>query len=499
MLQLYNTLSRKKEPFEPLNPDEVTVYTCGPTVYHYAHIGNMRTFIFEDTLKRVLKLNGYKVKHVMNITDVGHLTSDADEGEDKMEKGARREGRTAWEVAEFYTKAVKENFADLNIEQPTVWAKATDHIQEQIAWIKKLEAKGFTYTTSDGVYYDTSKFTGYGILSRQKLEDLREGARVRKNEEKKNPTDFALWKFSPKGAKRDMEWDSPWGMGFPGWHLECSVMAQQYLGDTLDIHCGGIDLIPVHHTNEIAQAEAVTGKQFVRYWLHGEFVVINPYVGTVVMCAHCGEKHTVQDEDLKKEGGFEKKCGTCGKKITAEIKMSKSDENFTTLLTVKEKGFNPLAFRFLTYSAQYRTKLNFSWKALQSAQRTLDSLYALAGELGEPTDVSADFKKRFTEAANDDLNMPKAVAVAWELLKSGLPNGAKKATLLEFDSVLALNLKDAKPIEVPHTIKELAERREDARAQKNFSAADELRDKIAAAGFAVEDTPGGPVIKQLRT
>ena len=501
MLTLFNTLSRKKELFKPANKNEVTLYTCGPTVYHHSHIGNMRTFLFEDVLKRVLKANGYSVKHVMNITDVGHLTSDADEGEDKIEKGARREGKTAWEVAEFYTKAVKENFKDLNIIEPDVWSKVTDHIQEQIDWIKKLEEKGFTYQTSDGVYYETSKFAGYGKLGKQKLDELKEGARVEKNEEKKNPTDFALWKFSPADKQRDMEWESPWGKGFPGWHLECSVMAQKYLGETLDIHCGGIDLIPIHHTNEIAQAEAVTGKPFVRFWLHGEFVVINPYVGTVVMCASCGEKNTVEDQDLKKEGGFEKKCGKCGKAITADIKMSKSDDNFTTLLTVKEKKFNPLAFRYLTFTAHYRMKLNFSWKALQAAQNALDNVYSLVANLGEPKVGCAEFEERFQEALNDDLNMPKALAILWELLKSDYPPEAKKASILKFDEILGLDLKNAKSViipddQIPNDIKENVNEREEAREKKDWKKADEIRAVSAVKGYDIIDTENGSVVQR---
>jgi len=272
-------------------------------------------------------------------------------------------------------------------------------------------------------------------------------------------------------------------------------MAQKYLGETIDIHCGGIDLIPVHHTNEIAQAEAVTGKPFVRFWLHGEFVVINPYVGTTVICASCGEKNIVEDQDLKKEGGFEKKCGKCGKRITAEIKMSKSDDNFTTLFTVKEEEFNPLAFRYLTFTAHYRMKLNFSWKALQAAQNALDSIYALVANLGEPKNVSKNFEQKFLDTVNDDLNMPQALAIVWELLKSNLPSGDKKATILKFDEVLGLNLKNAKPIQIPDEIKKLSTEREKLRAQKDWDAADQIRDQIAQKGFQVDDTPAGTVIK----
>jgi len=457
MLTLFNTLTRKKELFKPLHDNEVGLYPCGPTVYNYAHIGNLRTYIFEDILKRTLIADGFKVKHVMNITDVGHLTSDADTGEDKMEKGAVREHKTVWEIADFYTQAFINNLNDLNILQPDIWAKATDHISEQIDWIKRLEVKGFTYRTSDGIYFDTSKFNNYGQLTGQKLDELKEGARVEKNPEKKNPTDFALWKFSPKDTKRQMEWDSPWGKGFPGWHIECSVMSQKYLGDTIDIHCGGIDHIPIHHTNEIAQAEAVTGKPFVRYWLHGEFL-----------------------------------------NIEGENKMAKSAENFITLGTVKEKGCSPLALRYLVLNTHYRKKLSFSWASLEAAQNALENLYALTADLGEPNIGCAEFEQKFQAALNDDLNTPKALAVVWDLLKSDYPPAAKKASLLKFDKILGLNVQLAKPIIVPAEIKELAKQREVLRQQKKWDEADALRDEIAKQGFQVDDTPAGSVIKILK-
>ena len=456
MLQLYNTLTRMKEPFTPLKPGEVSLYTCGPTVYNYAHIGNLRTYIFEDLLKRVLSSNEYRIKHVMNITDVGHLTSDADEGEDKMEKGAAREHKTVWEVAEFYTKEFKNNLADLNISEPDVWCKATDHIKEQVAWVQKLEEKGFTYITSDGVYFDTNKLPNYGKLTGQKLSELKEGARVEKNSEKRNPTDFALWKFSPKGSKRQMEWESPWGKGFPGWHLECSVMARKYLGETIDIHCGGIDHIPVHHTNEIAQVEAVTGKPFVRIWMHGAFLEMD------------------------------------------KTKMAKSGENFITLQTLKDKKIQPLSYRYFCLGTHYRKRLNFSWEALEAAQNGYENLCALTAGLGEPKIGWAEFEKTFTDAVNDDLNMPKALGVVWDMLKSSNPPHAKKASLLKFDEVLGLNLKDAKPIEVPDDVRKLMEQREELRKQKKWDESDQLRDEIADKGFRVEDTPAGTIVKQRR-
>jgi len=457
MLILYNTLSRKKEEFKPLKNNKVGLYTCGLTVYNYAHIGNLRTYLFEDILKRTLKSNNYQVKHVMNITDVGHLTSDADTGEDKMEKGAQREKKTVWDIAEFYTQAFKQNLVDLNISEPNIWCKATDHIQEQIDLIKRLEEKSFTYRTSDGIYFNTSKFPEYGKLTGQNLAELKEGARVDKNPEKKNPTDFALWKFSPKDKKRAMEWDSPWGRGFPGWHIECSAMSMKYLGEQFDIHCGAIDHIPVHHTNEIAQVEAVTGKQWVKFWIHGEFLVIG------------------QDE-----------------------KMAKSTENFIALQTLKEKGFDPLAFRYLILGTHYRKKLNFTWEALEATQNALENLSALAADLGQPKIGCAEFEQKFQEALNDDLNTPKGLAVVWDLLKSDYPPEAKKASLLKFDKILGLNLKQAKPIIVPVEIKKLAQEREAMRQQKNWSVADKLREEINKQGFQVDDTPAGSVIKKLR-
>ncbi|MGD9324008.1 MAG: cysteine--tRNA ligase, partial [Desulfobacterales bacterium] len=273
-IQLYNSLDRQKSEFSPIQPGKVGLYTCGPTVYNFAHIGNLRTYIFEDILKRVLRYNDFQVKHVMNITDVGHLTGDRDMGEDKMEKGARREGRTAWEIAEFYTRAFESDIALLNIIAPDIWVKATDTISDQIELIKILEEKKYTYRTGDGIYFDTARFKGYTRLSHQNIESLREGARVEKNPDKRNATDFALWKFSPEGGRRQMEWDSPWGTGFPGWHIECSAMSMKYLGEQLDIHCGGTDHIDVHHTNEIAQSEAATGRKFFNCWMHGAFLII---------------------------------------------------------------------------------------------------------------------------------------------------------------------------------------------------------------------------------
>lgn len=454
MLTLFNTLTKTKEAFTPLHDNTVGLYTCGPTVYNYAHIGNLRTFIFEDVLKRALLHEGFKVNHIMNITDVGHLTSDADEGEDKMQTTARKESKTAWDVAEFYTKAFQQDLKDLHVIPPTKFTKATDHIKEQIAWIEKLEAKGITYKTSDGIYYDTSRFETYGKLTGQNLKDLKEGARVEKNPEKKNPTDFALWKFSPKDQQRDMEWDSPWGKGFPGWHLECSVMAQKYLGDTLDIHCGGIDLIPTHHTNEIAQAEAVTGKPFSRFWMHGEFIV-------------------VKDAE----------------------KMSKSASNFLTLQNLKSKGLDPLSYRYFTFSAHYRQKLTFTFEALEAAQKALTNLRGHIQMWDSPKQGCAEFEDRFFKALDDDLNVPQALAVMWEMIKSENPSSAKRQSINVFDEILGLDLKNINKILIPEKIQTLADQRETARKEKRFDEADALRSKIQKKGFDIDDTPEGSIIK----
>ncbi|MFA4819226.1 MAG: cysteine--tRNA ligase [Patescibacteria group bacterium] len=454
-LYLYNTLTRQKEEFTPLKKGLVGLYTCGPTVYAPAHIGNLRTYIFEDVLKRVLLYNGYKVKHVMNITDVGHLTSDADEGEDKMEKGSRQAGKPAHQLADEYTKLFQENLRELNILPPDIWCRATDHINEQIKLIATLEQKGFTYKTSDGVYFNTARLTDYGKLAQLDIKGLKSGARVEANPEKKSATDFALWKFSPPGQKRQMEWSSPWGVGFPGWHIECSAMSMKYLGETFDIHCGGIDHIPVHHTNEIAQSEAVTGKPLAKYWLHGEFLIIN------------------------------------------DQRMGKSEGNLITPESLKEKGLGPLAYRYFTYLAHYRSPLNLSLTALEGAQKAWQNLQAKVAMLPAAKGSCAEFEEKFLQAVNDDLNMPQALAIVWQMLKSDCPEEAKKASLIKFDKVLALGLKNIKPLKVPANVKKLLAERETARQNKNWQRADELREVITQQGFKVDDTEAGPVIKPL--
>ncbi len=456
-LLLYNTLTRKKEKFKPIRSNHVGLYTCGPTVYNYAHIGNLRTYIFEDILKRVLLYNGFKVKHVMNITDVGHLTGDRDMGEDKIEKGATREGKSAWDIAEFYTRAFKQDIAHLNILAPEIWCKATDAIPEQIALVRTLEEKSYTYKTSDGIYFDTAKVKDYAKLSNQNLEALQEGARVEKNPEKKNPTDFALWKFTPKNVRRQMEWDSPWGMGFPGWHVECSAMSMKFLANNLDIHCGGTDHIDIHHTNEIAQSEAATGKKFFNFWMHGAFLNI--------------------------QGGK---------------KMAKSDENFLTLEnTFLKKGIHSLVYRFAAFQTHYRKPMEYSEESVQAAQNGFHHLQNQIRELKasqNPSDgsINVEFKEKFLEAANDDLNMPRALAVVQEMLKSGCVESDKLATVKDFDRILGLDLDKVDKDEVlPDEIQQMATARQKARQEKNWEVSDRLRNKIQELGYVVQDTKDG--------
>jgi cysteinyl-tRNA synthetase len=461
MLRLYDTFTRSLVDFEPLKPPEVGLYTCGPTVWDYAHIGNLRTYIFEDILKRALVFNSYRVRHVMNITDVGHLTSDADTGEDKMEKGSRLTGKSAWEIAAFYTQVFQDDLRRLNILEPEVWCRATDHISEQIAFIQCIEAKGFTYPTSDGIYFDTSRLSDYGYLARLDIAGLQAGARIEMGE-KRHPTDFALWKFSPSDQKRQMEWDSPWGVGFPGWHIECSAMSAKYLGEYFDIHCGGEDHIPVHHSNEIAQTEACYGTRLARIWMHGYFLQLG------------------------------------------EARMSKSAGVFLRLQDIVERGYDPLTFRMFCLSAHYRAKLSFSWEGMEGAATSLDRLRASAYEWGKPGLIDEEYAERFTAQINDDLNMPRAMALTWDLARSNLSGSTKKATLSLFDKVLGLNLAEWKPIEVtiPDEILALVEQRQRARLAKRWQEADALREQIQTQGYEVEDTTQGsrvkPAAKEMR-
>lgn len=453
-IQFYDTYTRSLREFQPLKPPQVGLYTCGPTVYDYAHIGNLRTYIFEDLLVRTLLFNGYNLRHVMNITDVGHLTSDADTGEDKMEKGSKRTGRSAWEIAEYYTRAFKEDLVRLNIREPDIWCKATDHIPDQIDLIRCIEKNGYTYRTSDGIYFNTAKQADYGVLGHVDIEGLQAGSRVDMGE-KQHPTDFALWKFSPKDQKRQMEWDSPWGVGFPGWHIECSAMSAKYLGPFFDIHCGGEDHITVHHTNEIAQTEACYNTRLANFWMHGYFLQLG------------------------------------------DAKMAKSSGEFLRLQSLIDKGYDPLAYRFFCLSAHYRSKLNFTWEGLDGAVAGLNRLRSLSYEWGAPSSVDDGFVEQFADQVNDDLNLPRALATTWDLVRSDLPAGVKKATLLCFDQVLGLNLADWKPTEadVPAEILALLDQRQLARNEKRWADADTLRNEIQGAGFEIEDTPQGARVK----
>jgi len=457
-LHLYDNYERRLRAFAPLHPGgDVGLYTCGPTVYDYQHIGNFRTFLFEDVLRRVLEWNGYRVRHVMNITDVGHLTSDADEGEDKMEKGARRTGKSAWEIARIYTDDFLADLKRLNIESPTVLCRATDHIQEQIDFIVDIERNGYAYRTPDGIYFDTAKQPDYGHLARLDVKGLEAGKRVELGA-KRHITDFALWKLSPEGGQRQMEWDSPWGKGFPGWHIECSAMAQKYLGDFFDIHCGGEDHISVHHTNEIAQTEARVGTRLANFWMHGYFLLLN------------------------------------------DAKMAKSAGEFLRVQSLVERGYDPLAYRYLCLTGHYRGQLNFTWDALDAAATALDRLrhgaYALRDAPAGATD--ATLVERFGNQINDDLNLPRALAVAWETLRGELPAGVKRTTLLHFDAVLGLGLAAWVPrVEsAPADVQALADARVLARKAKNWAEADRLRGLLNAAGWEMEDRADGYALKK---
>ncbi len=460
MMYLYNTATHHKDEFKPQNDKLVTMYCCGPTVYNYAHIGNLRTYIFEDLLSRTIRLH-YPLKHVMNVTDVGHLVSDADDGEDKMEVATAREGKSAWDIAKFYEAKFWQDYDALHCTRPTIISRATQHIPDMIALVKTLEEKGYTYRTSDGIYYDTSKFPRYdALVGHARISGLQGGARVEMSDEKRNPTDFALWKFSPKDKKRQMEWDSPWGVGFPGWHIECSAMAMKYLGHTLDIHCGGIDHVTIHHTNEIAQSEAATGQKYVNYWVHGEFLILR------------------------------------------SGKMSKSGGTFVTLDVLKEKGYEPLAYRYLCLGAHYRTQLEFSYESMDSAAKSLKNLRTLCAQAkaaadgkAQETDHSRAWKQKFTAAMEDDLNAPKALALTWEAARSAELTPAEKLDFLQFaDTILSLDL-FAQPapaeVQLPEEVKKLLEERARARAAKDWKKSDELRDAIAQAGYIVKDTPKG--------
>lgn len=458
-MKLYNTLTRQKEEFDPIKPDQVGLYCCGPTVYNFAHIGNLRTYVFEDLLRRTLEFNGYVVNHVMNITDVGHLTSDADAGDDKMKKGAEREKKTVWEIAEHYTMAFLEDMDRLNLLMPHYKPKATDHIKEMIAQIKKLEKNGYIYVGGNGnIYYDTSKLEDYGKLAQLDKQNLQAGARIEVDPNKKNPHDFVLWFVESKHGDQEMQWESPWGRGFPGWHIECSAMSVKYLGEQFDIHCGGIDHIPVHHTNEIAQAEGATGqKPWVKIWMHGNFLVLK-----------------------------------------AGAKMAKSAGNFLTLRKIVEEGYDPLDYRYFCLQSHYRKELAFDWEGLAAAKTGLHRLKERVLNLSDEGGVeNGEYLNKFNDAIDDDLNMPQALSFAWELLEEcEISDADKLATLRMMDTVLGLKLDEPISFELPPQITQWILERNEARAKKDWKKADQIRDKIEASGkWKVKDGSGGTEVQ----
>ncbi len=480
VLRIFNTLSRQKEVFTPLTENLVRMYCCGPTVYNYAHIGNLRCYLFEDFLRRTLDYNGFKITHVMNVTDVGHLTGDSDEGEDKMEKGATREGKSVTEIAQFYTDAFFNDTKQLNIVKPNIVCKATEHIPEMISMIKKLEEKNLTYIADGNVYYDVSKFVYYRELGKLTFDAMKSTERVKDDTEKKNPQDFVLWFTQSKFKNHTMQWDSPWGRGYPGWHIECSAMSTKYLGEQFDIHCGGIDHIQVHHTNEIAQTEGATGKHpWVKYWMHSEFLVMN------------------------------------------NGKMAKSDGSFITLQILKDKGYDPLVYRYFCMGTHYRQMLNFSYIALDNAKNAYDGLInriiALKNDvrqaknvkdvanvnnlLSTKSELMLQFEGRFLNAINDDLNIPLAVGIMHEVLRSNISITEKLALMLDFDKVFGLNFKDVESksfVSKDETavLKDLLDKRTEARKNKDWAGADKIRDEITAKGYVIKDTPAGPVLEK---
>ena len=458
-IYFYNTLSKEKQEFQPLKGKEVRMYTCGPTVYYFAHIGNLRAYLFMDTLRRVLKYNGYTLKHVMNITDVGHLVSDADEGEDKMLKAARRENKDPYEIANFYMNAFLKDIDKLNIDKPEIIARATEHIDVMEQYVKKIIENGYTYQTEDTIYFDTSKLKNYGILSGKKVEEQKAGARVDFDDNKKNISDFALWIKAPEN--HIMKWDTFFGKCYPGWHLECSAMGYKYLGEEFDIHTGGIDHIPIHHENEIAQAQGFCGKIPARFWMHVNFLTVN--------------------------GG----------------KMSKSLNNLYTLEDLKEKGYEPLTYRMFNFTSNYRNKINFTWEAMDSAKIALNRLregYLKHAEGTATIDEKEleELENRFHEAINDDLNMPVAMSVVWDIIKN--PNKSKdfQKLLLKFDEVLGLNLKNYQKVEseIPEEDQKLVEERNEARKNKNWAESDRIRDILMAKGYTVKDGKEGTIIEK---
>lgn len=468
-LKLFNSLTNQVEEFTPVNKGRVGVYTCGPTVYDFVTIGNWRTYFLGDLLIRTLKYLNYDVNYVMNITDVGHLTGDnlgnADLGEDRMEKAARREGRTAWDIAKFYADDFLAGYGKLNLIWPDnkKFSKATDHIKEQIELIKKIEVNGFAYKTADGIYFDIKAYEAarnrYGVLST--LDEIKVGARVKVNIQKKDPRDFALWKFSPKDEKRQMEWSSPWGTGFPGWHIECSAMSMKYLGEQFDIHLGGEDLRSTHHPNEIAQSEAATGKKpFVKYWLHGAFLLVD------------------------------------GKR------MGKSLGNAYTLTDIIKKGYSPLDLRYFYLNGYYRKQLNFTWASLDAARNSYKKLKILVKEWSQKkelknTAANKKFSDQFKKALFNDLFMPEVMAAVWEMAHSNLAAGEKYKLIKDWDRILGLDLTKASKtaVIIPEDILKLAKQREAYRRENKWEKADGIRKIIEKKGYSIEDSKSGPVVK----
>jgi len=459
-IYFYNTLTRKKEVFKPIDSKEVKIYSCGPTVYKDATIGNMRTNLFQDILRRVLKYNGYILKHAMNITDVGHLVSDADEGEDKMLKSAREENKSPMEIAKYYTKLFFQDLEALNIETPEIICKATDHIKEMLEYVEKLVEKGYAYETTTAIYFDISKLDKYPILSNLNLEEQKAGARVDIDPEKRSPYDFALWIKAPENHL--MKWDSPWGVGYPGWHIECSAMGQKYLGEQFDIHTGGIDLIPTHHENEIAQSKGKCGKTPANYWMHGEYLLI--------------------------DGG----------------KMSKSLGNVYLIKDIIEKGYDPLVYRLFSYSSHYKNKLNFTWEGMEAASKSLERLkngyqLHLIGNDDVDDSIVEELENKFHLAINDDLNMPSAMGTVWEVVRFEKKSPKLAKLLLKFDSVLGLKVdekNEKEELEIPQEILDLVEERKVARANKDWQKSDELRDLIQSKGYEIKDSKEGTEIKK---
>lgn len=453
-IKLYNTKSRSLEAFTPLTPGKVGIYSCGPTVYHYQHLGNMRAVIFADTLRRMFIANGYDVHHIINITDVGHNVDDGDTGEDKMEKGSKREGKTVWEIAEMYTSAYFEDLKKLGVPLTNyTFPRATDNIKEQIELVQALEQGGYTYAIGDGIYFDTSKYPNYADFAKLDVEGLQSGARVEENKEKKNTTDFALWKFSPKDEQRQMEWDSPWGKGFPGWHIECSAMAMKYLGRHFDVHTGGIEHISVHHTNEIAQSECATGETYANYWMHNNHL------------------------------------------LDPSGKMSKSSGDFLTVSSLVQKGYDPLAYRYFVLTAHYRKELAFSYEALDAASTAFKKIsYWCKEHITKDGTLNQAYFQKFLDALSDDLGTPESIAQLWNTLKDEtLSDEDKYVTITTMGEVLGFPLKTMakETVVIPPEVQTLLDARKAAREQKDFALSDKLRDEIAVLGFVVEDKQGG--------